>query len=155
MPLSASEMTLIFQSVTRTLCSSVWNVHCLTFVRPEESVARIERKYFVPGSSGEAAAVHLVTNPALDELRATSCPAASRLTTSCIRAGVSVPNSKTAAVGPIATGTAFWMHCTEQPRPDEMPPEAGATFVLILRVENVPLRESVRPSTSVAERKIR
>src|SRR5215212_7068818 len=155
MPLSASSRTLIFQSVTRTFCSSVWNVHCLRFVRPEESVARIERKYVVPGASIDAPAVHEVTKSALDELLTTCCSAASRLTTSCIRAGVSVLNSKTAAVGPIATGTAFWMHCTEQPRPEEMLPTPGSTFVLTARVWKVPLRESVRPSASVADTKIR
>ena len=72
-----------------------------------------------------------------------------------MRAGVSVPNSNTAAVGPIATGTAFWMHFAEQPRPDEMPAGPGSTFTATGRVANVPVREAVRPSASVALTAIR
>jgi len=67
---------------------------------------------------------------------------------------VSVSNSNTAAVGPTATGTAFWMHCAEQPRPDEKLPAPGSTFVATARVANVPVREAVRPSPSVADREI-
>ena len=71
-PLSPSEMTLIFHSVTL-------HVPFVGLERPlpqrraaAASVARIDSKYVVPGSSNVAVVVHFVTRPPLVDLLATS-----------------------------------------------------------------------------------